>query len=330
MQLQLQFLLLLLATLGIAAGVTGLAIHYAIRRQLLDLPGERRSHTVTTPRGGGIGIVVSQLFACAALTLLFPSQAAGLAVFAAGLLLVAGIGWWDDHRPLPALPRLAIHLLASLMLGGLVWAMTGDLLKAGFCTFLSVSLINIWNFMDGINGLAASQAALVSIGAALLLPWPHAITGVLLAAGCLGFLPFNFPRARIFMGDVGSGALGYLVAGLLALGVSTTGLALPLWLVLPMVFLVDAGFTLLSRMLKGERWMQPHTQHLYQRLVKRGHGHPMITGVYAILTLLGVVFALCFSRLPLGWGWAGGLFWGVAGATAWGFLRIRLLDKDDN
>ncbi len=321
-------MLLLLATLGLATGVTWLAIHYAIRRQLVDLPGERRSHQVSTPRGGGVGIVVSQVFAFAVLAFLYPGQAVGLAVFALGLLLVAGIGWWDDHQPLPALPRLAVHLLASLLLGGLVWATSEDLLKAAFCVFLTVSLINIWNFMDGINGLAASQAALVGVGVMLLLPWPYAVSGALLAAGCLGFLPFNFPRARIFMGDVGSGALGYLVAGLLALGMAKTEVALPLWLVLPVVFLVDAGFTLLSRMLKGERWMQPHTQHLYQRLVKRGLGHSMVTIVYAILTLLGVMFALCFSRLPLVWGWAGGLFWVAAGAVAWVYLRIRLTNKD--
>lgn len=322
------FVLLPLATLALAAWVTWLAIHYAIRRRLVDLPGERRSHQVTTPRGGGVGLVASQVFACVVLAFLYPAYAFALLVFAVGLLLVAGIGWWDDHRPLPALPRLGVHLLASLMLGGVVLVATGDPLKAAFCAFLAVSLINIWNFMDGINGLAASQAALVGIGVAVLLPWPLGIAGAVLAAGCLGFLPFNFPRARIFMGDVGSGALGYLVAGLLALGMCTTVLAPPLWLVLPSVFLVDAGFTLLARILKGERWMQPHTQHLYQRFVKRGRSHAIVTVMYASLTLSGVVFTVFFSSLPLVWGWAGGLGWGAALAAAWGFLRIGLFNKD--
>src|SRR6218665_1909494 len=105
--------------------------------------------------------------------------------------------------------------------------------------------------MDGINGLATPQAIRVGIGAALLLPGGYALAGWALAAGCAGFLPFNFPRARIFMGDVGSGALGYLVAGLLALGLGVADTVPVLWLMLPAVFFTDAGFTLLSRILKG-------------------------------------------------------------------------------
>ena len=206
--MQARYLLLLALTSLSAALLTWGAIHYAHWRQLMDLPGARRSHQVSTPRGGGIAIVVSQLLACAVAVVVFPAATASLLVFALGLLLVAGIGWWDDHRPLPALTRLCVHLLAALLLGGLVWAATGSLLKAVFCAGLTVSLINIWNFMDGINGLATTQAILVGIGAGLLLPAPLSLAGWLLAAGCFGFLPFNFPRARIFMGDVGSGALG--------------------------------------------------------------------------------------------------------------------------
>ena len=116
----------LLAVVLVAAWLTAMARGYALRRQLLDQPGERRSHAVATPRGGGIAIVASQLLACACIGLLFPAAAATLAVFSAGLLLVAGIGWWDDHRPLPALPRLAVHVLAGLLLAGLVWHWTGS------------------------------------------------------------------------------------------------------------------------------------------------------------------------------------------------------------
>lgn len=321
---------LTLLVLGVSALVTWAAIHYARRRQLFDLPGERRSHLVSTPRGGGIGIVVSQLCACGILMVLQPAAIMPLAVFALGLLMVAGIGWWDDHRPLPAVQRLLVHMLAALLLGVLVWQATGSLLKAGFCTLLAVSLINIWNFMDGINGLASTQAILVGIGAALLLPGPYALAGGVLAAGCLGFLPFNFPRARVFMGDVGSGALGYLVAGLLALGLSVTELAAPLWLMLPAAFCVDAGLTLLSRMLNGERWMQPHTQHLYQRFVKRECSHSAVTLAYAFFTVSGLTLAALFSRLSLGWGWAGGVIWVAAAAVAWFFLRRRYFIKDES
>lgn len=314
--------LLVLAT---AAAVTWLAIRYARWRQLIDQPGERRSHIVSTPRGGGVGIVVSQLLACVLGAVWLPGQALVLLVFALGLLMVAGIGWWDDHRSLPALPRLCVHLVAGLMLAVLVWLGTGSLVKAVFCFGLAVSLVNIWNFMDGINGLATTQAILVGLGAAWLLPAPYALAGWVLAAGCAGFLPFNFPRARIFMGDVGSGALGYLVAGLLALGLSVTDSAPVLWLMLPAVFLVDSGFTLLSRMLKGEPWMQPHTQHLYQRFVKREYSHAAVTLGYSLFSVVGLTLAAQFSRLPLGWGWAGGVTWLVAAAMAWVFLRAKAL-----
>jgi len=314
----------------LALVVTRLAITYAIKRQLLDLPGSRRSHTISTPRGGGVGIVAAVLLACLMVALLYPAATVAVSVFAAGLLMVAGIGWWDDHRSLPALPRLVVHLLAATMLGALVWTGSGSLLKALFCTLLAVSLINIWNFMDGINGLAACQAVLVAVGAAVLLPFPYALAGLVVAAACLGFLPFNFPNARVFMGDVGSGALGYVMAGLLALGLGVTEVATPLWLMLPAVFLVDAGFTLLMRMLKGERWMQPHTQHLYQRLVKRERSHLFVTGCYSLFTLCGITLAALFSRLSLGWGWAGGVTWGAVTAAAWFFLRRRYFIKDEN
>lgn len=316
---------LVLLVLITAAAVTWLAIGYARQRQLIDQPGERRSHTVSTPRGGGIGIVASQLLACGLGAALLPGYALTLLVFGLGLLLVAGIGWWDDHRSLPALPRLCVHMLAALLLGGMVWLGTGSAIKAMFCFALAVSLVNIWNFMDGINGLAASQAILVGIGAALLLPAPFALAGWAFAAGCAGFLPFNFPKARIFMGDVGSGALGYLVAGLLALGLSVTDTAPVLWLMLPAAFLADAGFTLLSRMLKGERWMQPHTQHVYQGFVKRECSHTVVTLGYAFFSLVGLTLATQFSRLPLGWGWAGGVTWLAATAAAWMFLRATAL-----
>lgn len=318
-----QYFLLLALVFSVAAIVTWGAIRYALWRQLMDLPGERRSHHVSTPRGGGIGIVVSQLLACIFAVALFPAFTIPLVVFAAGLLLVAGIGWWDDHRALPALPRLCVHLVAAVLLGAMVWVESGSLLKALFCTGLAVSLINIWNFMDGINGLAATQAILVGLGAGLLLPQPYSFVAWAFALGCAGFLPFNFPRARVFMGDVGSGALGYLVAGLLALGLCVTDVAPVLWLVLPAAFCVDAGFTLLRRIWNGEPWMEAHTQHLYQRFVKRDFSHLAITLSYAVFSLIGLTIAIQFSGLPLVWGWAGGSIWLVAAAAIWISFRAR-------
>lgn len=321
MLLSFPYLLLIFA---VGALVTWGAIRYAQRRQLFDLPGERRSHRVSTPRGGGIGIVVSQLLACVLGMIWLPQATVTLSLFALGMLLVAGIGWWDDHKPLPALPRLFIHLLAGLLLGWLVWQGTGSAWRALLCGLLGVSLINIWNFMDGINGLASTQAIIVGIGVGLLMPAPYALAAWALAAGCAGFLPFNFPRARIFMGDVGSGALGYLVAAIIALGLCTTEVAPGLWLVLPAAFLVDAGFTLLLRMINGEAWLQAHTQHLYQRFVKRGAAHSVVTLGYGIFSVFGLTIALLFSKRPLVWGWIASVLWLLAGTVLWISLRSRL------
>ncbi len=316
---------LLLSVVLVAVLLTAVARAYALRRQLLDQPGERRSHAVATPRGGGIAIVVSQLLAYPCIGMLFPGIAATLAVFSAGLVMVAGIGWWDDHRPLPALPRLGVHVLAGLLLGALVWYWTGDAFKTGFSVFLAVSLINVWNFMDGIDGLAATQAILAAVAYALLLPFPPAVLALLLGAGVLGFLPFNFPKARIFMGDVGSGALGYLLAGLVALGCVVGETAWPLWLIPLTAFLVDAGFTLATRVLKGERWMEAHTQHLYQRCIKQGHGHAGVTFGYALFSAAGILLLLVPAWRSPPWSGLVAAAWALAGAGLWLVLRNKIL-----
>ncbi len=306
-----------------SAAITWLAGIYALRRNLVDHPGERRSHSTATPRGGGIAIVASVLLALAVGMVVWPSFSIFLGVFSAGLLLVAGIGWWDDHRPLPALWRLVVHGVAALLLAGLIWHATADIWHALLGLLITLSLINIWNFMDGINGLAASQAALVAAGFALILPAPFAVAGLILLAACLGFLPFNFPRARIFLGDVGSGGIGYLIAGLLCLASVTTRINWLLLLVPLTVFLVDAGLTLLWRIVTGQKWMQPHTHHLYQRFVKCGRSHAAITSGYAAYTLSGLTLLLIFSEHAMAGGLA--IVWLALSAAVWFFLRRRIL-----
>lgn len=312
----------------VAALLTALARGYALRRQLLDQPGERRSHAVATPRGGGIAIVASQLLACLCIGVLSPGAAPPLAVFSAGLLLVAGIGWWDDHRPLPALPRLAVHALAGMLLGGLVWYGTGDLLLGGFSALLAIGLVNVWNFMDGIDGLAATQALLAALAYALVLPAPVAVLALVLAAGVAGFIPFNFPRARIFMGDVGSGALGYLLAALVALGLASHSAPRAVLLIPLAAFLVDAGLTLAGRILRGERWMEAHTQHLYQRWVKAGHSHVTVTLGYALFGAAGVVLTLVSVRLPSPWSQLAAIAWAAAAAGLWFVLRNKSINRE--
>ena len=275
----------------VAIGLVGtwLARRYALRRRLIDQPGERRSHAVATPRGGGIAIVASALLAFGWLASAHAMPGAVVAMLAAGLALVAGIGWLDDHRPLSPWLRLGVHVVSGSMVGFSIW-MQGHSLESAALGFAStVVLINVWNFMDGIDGLAASQALLVAAGWARL-AWPHPIAWLLLAvaASSLGFLRFNLPPARIFLGDVGSGALGYLLAvGLLWLPAAAVDWSWLAWLPLA-AFLVDAALTLASRMLHRERWWTPHVRHAYQRWAVRLGRHAPVSVAYALWTACAV------------------------------------------
>lgn len=310
--------------LTVAAVGTWLLRRYALHRRLLDHPGERRSHVVATPRGGGMAIVAALLSGCLTASVFWPAAGSVIYWFAAGLVLVAGVGWWDDHRPLSARLRFAIHLLASAMLGWLVSRYTGQLWDGVLTAMASVVLINVWNFMDGINGLASSQAALAALAFAAVVPAAWAWAGLAVAASCLGFLPFNFPRARIFLGDGGSGALGYVLAALLALTVASGQVSWWIsWLPLT-AFLVDAGFTLLSRMLAGQRWWEPHAQHLYQRLARRLETHVPVSAIYFAFSVAAVCLYVLIRHDANWLQVSGALVWGLGATAIWHFLRDGL------
>ncbi|EED38767.1 glycosyl transferase, family 4 [Stenotrophomonas sp. SKA14] len=321
------------ALLGLAllsAALTWAARGYAVRQQLMDQPGERRSHSVATPRGGGIAIVISLLVTAGVAMFVWPDAAPSLLVASLGLVLVAGIGWWDDHRPLPALRRLLVHFIAAALLAMLVKANGGSWLLSGLVLLFTASLINIWNFMDGINGIAASQTIVVALGLAPLLPWPLSLAALALGLACLGFLPFNFPRARIFMGDVGSGALGYAVAAVLAIASVRTDINWLLLLVPASAFLVDAGFTLLARIISGQRWMEPHTQHVYQRAVQAGASHAQVTGMYFALGLFSITVTVVCSKLQPRWEAVVAIAWFSALSVLWLLLRNGLRHRQGN
>ena len=282
-------------SIGLAG--TWLARRYALRRNLIDQPGARRSHAMATPRGGGIAIVVALLVALGWLAWLDPQVGLPTGLAAAGLVCVAGVGWFDDHRPLSPWWRLGTHVVAAGLLALTVRQLGGDSLQMLIAFGAALVLVNAWNFMDGIDGLAASQAAIVAAGYAIYagegsvfwLAWA-------LAAGCCGFLPFNVPKARIFLGDVGSGAIGYAVAGLMALTLLDSAPRTSGWvLVLPLMpFLVDTSLTLASRILRGERWWEPHVQHAYQYWA-RARGHMRVTLAYAWMAS-GCVVAMLMAR----------------------------------
>jgi UDP-N-acetylmuramyl pentapeptide phosphotransferase/UDP-N-acetylglucosamine-1-phosphate transferase len=240
-----------------------------------------------------------------------------MALAALGLAAVAVVGAWDDHASLPASRRLLVHVLAGCAIAAsLVHPGRGLLIFVAIAAFVTV-LVNVWNFMDGIDGIAASQAVIAAGSIAAVTPG-YSAPAIAVAAASLAFLPFNFPRARIFLGDVGSGALGLAVAWLYSgaaarMGFSGTALVLALPL---SAFLVDATLTLARRVLRGERWWQPHSQHLYQGLARR-LGHVPVTLAYAAWTLAASVLmiairgsgrpfimaslALCYTTAALLW-----------------------------
>ena len=290
--------------------LTTAMLRYARHRGLIDLPGQRRSHTLPTPRGGGVGIVAATLLAgMPAWWALDPGvRWFQPAVLAPAVIAVALIGWRDDHAPLPVLPRLVVHAGAALLVGVAAlapWAMRDP--RAWWVllplTPVLIGFINAHNFMDGIDGILGQQGLFVMLGFGVLAMWLGAagLAGLAFAtaAGCLGFLFFNVPPARIFMGDVGSGALGLVIGAVAALLVQRYPAMLWACLILPSVFLVDSGLTLVRRVFDGQRWYAPHRQHLYQWLVRVNWSHARTDVAYMIWNLaIAAPLAALAARWP--------------------------------
>lgn len=311
-----------LAAFAISAFSTWLAIGYAKKRRLIDEPGLRRSHSTPTPRGGGIGIVIAVLLAACIPAILRPPTSIGAAVvLTIAIAIVATVGWIDDHRGLSARARFAAHCIAAALFllpviaavalspaavelhfhtsVGTVWILLVVIVLA------IVWFVNLHNFMDGIDGILAAQAIFVLAALALLcrhVGEPHAGEVLVFAAAAAGFLPFNFPRARIFMGDVGSGVLGLLIGIAVLWQMSAPDTALASGLVLSSAFVTDATCTLVSRMAHGRRWYSAHREHLYQWLVRSGFSH---AGVVALYMGWNLVIALpvvaWMNRAPGAW-----------------------------
>jgi len=284
--------LLMLAAFGASAFLTGWMRRVALSRGLLDVPNARSSHGVATPRGGGVAIVVS---ASVGFCLLAADQSLDVDVLIAllgGGLTVAVVGFIDDHRSLPASLRLGMHALAAVWaiawMGGLpplqIGGHTVQLGLGGYVLGVLgiVWTLNLFNFMDGIDGIAASEAVFVGIGAALVSLVGGGTPGIpgadlVFAAACGGFLLYNWPPARIFMGDVGSGFVGFVIA-VLALGtLRHNSSAVWVWMLLGGVFFVDATVTLVRRVARGERAQEAHRSHAYQWLARRWKSHRRVT-----------------------------------------------------
>lgn len=293
--------------------ITGQVRRYALQRSLLDVPNERSSHLQPTPRGGGLAIVVVLLISLPAASFAGVIEwAFTWALLGAGGL-VAAIGLRDDLRHVAARWRLLCHFAAASWalwwLGGppplALFELRVELGWVGLvCALLYlVWLLNLFNFMDGIDALAGIETVTVCLGGALLwlavgLP-EAAVPEVLAACAVAGFLLWNLPPARIFLGDVGSGFLGITV-GLLSLHAAwLEPQLLWSWLILMGVFIVDATFTLFRRLLDGHASYQAHRSHAYQKAARRCKAHlPVSLAVGAINLLWLLPLALAVA---LGW-----------------------------
>ncbi|WP_431483854.1 MraY family glycosyltransferase [Pseudomonas solani] len=305
---------LLPAVMVLALGMTGLMRRYALARRIMDVPNARSSHSVPTPRGGGLAIVLSFLAALPMLTLVLDLPwGATFALLGAGTS-VALVGFLDDHGHIAARWRLLLHFGAAIWalfwLGGLPPVqLFGVSLALGWighvlAAFYLVWVLNLYNFMDGIDGIAGVEVITVCLGGALLY-WLKghadlAIFPLLLAAASAGFLYWNFPPAKIFMGDAGSGFLGITLGVLSLQAAAFDANWFWAWLILLGVFIVDATYTLLRRLLRGDKVYEAHRSHAYQFASRHFGRHLPVT--------LGVATINLVWLLPLAlWVGVGGL-----------------------
>ncbi len=304
-------LLIGVATLTASAVLTAVVRRVAIARGVLDLPNVRSSHVVATPRGGGLSIAVAVSIALTGLALGGTIQPKLLWALMGGGVAVALVGFADDHRPVPAWVRLLVHLGAAVW--AVLWlgapaaiALHNHAVQLGWSgAVLAVAsvtwVLNLFNFMDGIDGIAASEAVFVT-GAAMPLMGLCGVTGdvsatcLMIAAACLGFLLWNWPPAKIFMGDVGSGYVGFVIAALALAAAHQSTVAVWVWLILGGVFFVDATVTLIRRLVRGERVHEAHRSHAYQWLARRW-GHRRVTLAVCLVNVIWLLPCAAFATL---------------------------------
>lgn len=281
---------------------------YALSRSLMDIPNSRSSHSVPTPRGGGVAIVLTYLGALGLLASVGMMRWEDAVPLLGSGALIALIGFLDDHGHVAARWRLLAHFSSAgwalLWMGGLPpiellglsldFGWLGHLLAAVYLVWV----LNLYNFMDGIDGIASVEAICACLGA-ILVYWLTGHTELILAPlvlalAVLGFLYWNFPPARIFMGDAGSGFLG-IVIGVLSLQAAWAASELLwVWLILLGVFVVDATFTLGRRLLRGDRVYEAHRSHAYQHASRQAGRHlPVTLAIMAINIFWLLPVAVC-------------------------------------
>ena len=301
----------LVAAVALAWWLTGVARSRAIEYRVLDLPNERSSHDRPTPRGGGLAIVLTATVGFVVLAACKHLDARPLVALLGGIP-IAVVGFADDVRELRASIRLAAHVATALWavawLGGLPdLPIGGRVLALGAGGYLVASLVIIWsvnlfNFMDGIDGIAGMEAVFVALTGGILITATGESHGIataalMLAAACAGFLRWNWPPAKVFMGDVGSGYVGYVLAVLALASAHEHAASVWVWLILGGVFFVDATATLMRRLIRGERVHEAHRSHAYQWLARRWGSHLRVTLAALMLNVLWLLPCAIYAAL---------------------------------
>ncbi len=300
-------------------------LNWLKRRQILDLPNERSSHTLPTPRGGGLA--TSPVMAVLMGLMGFVLSSPPLAMLGAGALVLLAISWIDDRRGLPPLPRF---LIQTVTIGLAILALPGSIVSDSLPWWLDHLLaglgwlwfVNLYNFMDGIDGITGTETISLGLGVAVVVSVGGAAAdlipaGLTLAAIAAAFLTFNWHPARMFLGDSGSVPFGFVLGGLLALLASQGHLAAAL--ILPAYYLADATITLIRRALNGERVWQAHRKHFYQRAVQGGKRHDQVVRTIAA----GNILLIGAAGLAAG----GGMWTGLAAAAAIIVALLALLQR---
>lgn len=302
--------------------LTGALRVYALKKDLVDYPNARSSHSAATPRGGGLAIVISYSVVVGAFYFQGILPLALVLAFIVAGGGVAAIGYWDDHGHIPARWRIIVHFFAAAtamfwLNGSISLQLASSTLELGWFGNLTaviffVWLLNLFNFMDGIDGIAAVEAITVTGSASVISLFagqidkagmPVIALQLALLAAVFGFLCWNWPPAKIFLGDVGSGFIGFIVGVLAYINVDSDLLSIWSWLILVGVFLVDATTTLIRRFLRGARWYEAHRDHAYQHAARLLNSHGIVSGAVVLINVVWLFPLAWFASLYPEKGW---------------------------
>lgn len=277
----------------LSMALTPIALRILRKRKVIDIPNSRSSHDLPTPRGGGL----APAFAATIVMFYFSSGGAAIGILLAGALFGI-IGLVEDLAGIPASARLACQAIAAVVVAPLLIAPTGvalGILTIAAVSAWQVSFVNAFNFMDGVNGISVAQCLVAgsawwiagSVGETAVL----SLGALIVTFVALGFAPFNFPRSKLFLGDTGSYFFGSWLASLVVIGVAS-GVPWEVMVAPLSVYLLDTAGTLVRRAMRRENLLQPHRDHVYQRLTRYGLSHVMVTSVASLFMVLTATLGL--------------------------------------